>query len=203
MEFLQIRKDGLSVYSEFLPIRKDGSPVYAGFWKRFGALLVDGLVLIPVGMIFILIEGKSIWSAIVATVASTVFYAAYTIYFHYRYGATLGKMATGIKVTHPDGSPIGIKEAFLRSSVEFGLSIAEMVARLIAISNADAEQYLSDWVGREEYLLALTPAWHGAVEAIFWIWTWSEVVFLLFNERKRALHDIIAGTVVIHKRFAK
>lgn len=39
--------------------------------------------------------------------------------------------------------------------------------------------------------------------SIYWIWTWSEVVFLLFNERKRALHDLIADTVVIQKRFAK
>ena len=204
MEFLQIRKDGLSVYSEFLPIRKDGSPVYAGFWKRFGALLVDSLVLVPVAMIFVLMEGISIWSAIVATVASNIFYIAYPIYFHYRYGATPGKMVTGIKVTRPDGSPIGIKQAFLRSSVECGLLITEMVARLIALSNADAEQYLSeDWVGREEYLLAFIPAWHGAVETIYWLWTWSEVVFLLFNERKRALHDLIAETVVVQKRFAK
>jgi len=204
MDFLSIQKEGSPVYAEFLPIQKDGSPVYAGFWKRFGASLVDSFVLFPVGIIFLLLERISIWSAIGVTLVSGIFFTAYIIYFHYRYGATLGKMAAGIKVTLPNGSPIGIKEAFLRSCVELGLSIATMLAHLSALTNTDAEQYRSlDWIGRDAYVMSLTPAWHQTVETIYWIWFWSEVVVLLFNERKRALHDIIAGTVVIHKRFAK
>ncbi|MCY3756709.1 MAG: RDD family protein [Acidobacteria bacterium] len=204
MDFLSIQKEGSPVYAEFLPIQKEGSPVYAGFWKRSGALLVDSFVLVPVGMIFLLLERISIWSAIGVTVISAIFFAAYVIYFHYRYGATLGKMVTGIKVTLPNGSPIEFKEALLRSCVELALSVTTMVARLSAFIIADAEQYQSlDWIGREEYVASLIPAWHEAVEPIYWFWFWSEVVVLLFNERKRALHDIIAGTVVIHKRFAK
>ena len=35
------------------------------------------------------------------------------------------------------------------------------------------------------------------------IWIWSEFVVLLFNRRKRAIHDFIAGTVVILKEFAE
>ena len=204
MEFLSIQRDGSPVYAEFLPIQKDGLPVYTGFWKRFGASLVDSFVLFPVGMIFLLLEGISIWSAIVVTVASGIFFTAYIICFHYRYGATLGKMVTGIKVTLPNGSPIEFKEALLRSCVELALSVTTTVARLSALINADAEQYQSlDWIGREKYVLSLVPAWHEFVEPIYWYWFWSEVVVLLFNERKRAIHDLIAGTVVIHKRFSK
>ena len=177
---------------EFLPIRKHGSAVYAGFWKRFGASLVDNFVLFPFGVILILLENIYVSSAIAVTVISSIFFAAYTIFFHYRYGATLGKMVTDIKVTLPNGSPIGIKEAFLRSSVELGLSIMTMFGELSAISNPDADQYQSS-----------ASAWDGAIETIYWIWFWSEVIVLLFNERKRAIHDFIAGTVVIHKRFAK
>ena len=177
---------------EFLPIKKDGSAVYAGFWKRFGASLVDSFVLFPFGMILIFHASNFVSSAIVVTVVSSSFFAAYTVLLHYRYGATVGKMVTDIKVTLPNGSPIGIKEAFLRSCVELGLSIMTMFAEVSAISNADSEQYRS-----------LIPTWHETVETICWIWFWSEVVVLLFNERKRAIHDFIAGTVVIHKRFAK
>lgn len=175
---------------EFLPIKKDGLAVYAGFWKRLGAGLVDSFVLIPIGLISIALVSISIWSAIVVTVVSNIFFAAYAIFFHYRYGATLGKMVTDIKVTLPDGSPIGIKEAFLRSSVELGLSIMTMFAELSEMRNADAEQHLSS-------------SWHGTVDTIYLIWFWSEVIVLLFNERKRAIHDFIAGTVVVHKNYAK
>lgn len=177
---------------EFLPIKKDGLKVYAGFWKRFGASLVDGLVLFPIQLILILIwpVSQPTWGPIAATVISNISLPAYTIFFHYRYGATLGKMATDIKVTLPDGSPIGFKEAFLRSYVDLGFSIVAMFSELSAIGNTNAEQI--QWSG-----------WAGTVAIIGWIWLWSEVVVLLFNERKRSIHDFIAGTVVVHKRFAR
>ncbi len=95
---------------EFLPIEKDGSAVYAGFWKRFGASLVDSFVLFPVGMILILLENISISSAIAVTVISSIFFAAYTIFFHYRYGATLGKFviagrAVSVRPPQPKDHP--------------------------------------------------------------------------------------------------
>lgn len=81
MEFPSIQKDGLSEYAEFLPIHTGGSLVYAGFWKRFGASLVDSFVLFPVGIIFLLLERISIWSAIGVTLVSGIFFTAYIIYF--------------------------------------------------------------------------------------------------------------------------
>jgi uncharacterized RDD family membrane protein YckC len=179
---------------DFLPIKKDGLKVYAGFWKRLGASLVDGLalslVLFPIQFILIWHVSKPTWGPIADTVISNISFPAYTIFFHYRYGATLGKMVTDIKVTLPDGSPIGFKEAFLRSYVDLGFSIVAMFSELSAIGNTDAEQI--QWSG-----------WAGTVAIIGLIWFWSEVVVLLFNERKRSIHDFIAGTVVVHKRFAR
>ena len=175
---------------EFLPIKKDGSKVYAGFWKRLGALLVDGLVFFPIPLILNWLASKPTWGPVADTVISNLAFPAYTIFFHYRYGATLGKVVTGIKVTLPDGSPIGFKEAFLRSYVDLCFAIVEMFAELSAIGNTDAEQI--QWSG-----------WRGTVAIIGVIWLLSEIVVLLFNERKRSIHDFMAGTVVIHKRFAK
>jgi len=35
---------------------------------------------------------------------------------------------------------------------------------------------------------------------ILWtIWIWSELITMMFNERRRAIHDYMAGTVVIQK----
>ena len=31
------------------------------------------------------------------------------------------------------------------------------------------------------------------------VWVWSEFITILFNKRKKALHDYLAGTVVIRK----
>ncbi|MFH3639525.1 RDD family protein, partial [Acinetobacter baumannii] len=47
------------------------------------------------------------------------------------------------------------------------------------------------------------PAWYSIVNSASELWTWSEFIVLLFNKRKRAIHDFIAGTIVIKKQYSK
>lgn len=189
---------------DFLPIKKDGHKVYAGFWKRFGAAVVDLLVFIPLIFIFTYLEGISIGIAMITVIISSTLSSMYTIYFHYRFGATLGKMAVGIKVTLPNGSTIGLKQAILRSSVDLGFALFIIIAEVTALSKVDPEQYLSaGWLKRSEYIIPLLPAWYVIVRGGFHVWYWSELLVLLFNKRKRAIHDFIAGTVVIQQQYAQ
>ncbi len=188
---------------EFLPTDKNGRKVYAGFWKRLGAAIVDMMVFIPFMLIFNL---QSI-SLVVAMLTAVVWYAlyyAYVVYFHYKFGATLGKIATGIRVTLPNGGRIGLRQALLRSSVDIGFGILAVTAQVIAISNADADKYLNaGWLDRSTYLIPLLPAWYGIANIGSSVWYWSEFIVLLFNRRKRSLHDFIAGTVVVHQEHAE
>jgi uncharacterized RDD family membrane protein YckC len=56
---------------------------------------------------------------------------------------------------------------------------------------------------RAQMVMAHAPAWYVTFSILQQVWMWSEVVVVLFNKRKRALHDFIAGTVVIQKKFAE
>jgi uncharacterized RDD family membrane protein YckC len=189
---------------EFLPIEIGGKKVYAGFWKRFGAAIVDLLVFIPLLIVFHFLQGISIPVAMVVVVFSTTSFWIYLIYFHYKFGATLGKMATGVKLSCPNGSNIQLKHAVLRSSVDLGFSFFVLIAQVIAISNAQPETYLSSgYVERANLIVPLFPSWHQPIDILGQIWFWSELIVLLFNKRKRAIHDFIAGTIVIHKEFAE
>ena len=187
---------------EFLPLEINNEKVYAGFWKRFGAAIVDMLVFIPFMVVFHFTQGLSILSAMATIVVSSLLFSAYTVYFHYKFGATLGKMAVGIKITFPDGSKIGLKQALLRSSVDLGFAFFMVLAQVIAIKNADPDIYLNaGFMARAEYIMPLFPVWYGVVSAVSQIWFWSEFLVLLFNKRKRAIHDFIAGTVVIKQEY--
>ncbi len=187
---------------DFLPIKINNKKVYAGFWKRFCAAFVDMLVLIPAMVAFHFTGGLSIFSALATVVVSSLLFSVYTIYFHYKFGATLGKMAVGIRVTLPDGGKIGLRQAFLRSSVDLGFALFILFAHVLAISNADPEVYLNaGWMERFEYILSLFPAWYVLVDTVNQLWVWSEFIVLLFNKRKRAIHDFIAGTVVIKQEY--
>ena len=51
---------------------------------------------------------------------------------------------------------------------------------------------------RNQRMLELAPSWYKPIEVLFNIWTWGELIVLLTNRKRRALHDFIAGTVVVH-----
>ena len=46
------------------------------------------------------------------------------------------------------------------------------------------------------------PSWHYHIQLFQTVWVWSEFIVLLCNKRKRALHDYIAGTVVVNKEYS-
>ncbi len=94
-----------------------GALDYASFGIRFGAKILDGLILwvVNTGLTFAL--GMALGAtnsdptAAVAFMAATVgvqvlINVAYGTFFLGRFGATPGKMACKIKVVRPDGSPL-------------------------------------------------------------------------------------------------
>jgi len=64
------------------------------------------------------------------------------------------------------------------------------------------EQYLGlGFLKRSEYMMNNLPFWYSWSNWANQIWMWSEFIVLLLNKRKRALHDYVAGTVVIKRSF--
>jgi len=90
----------------------------AGFWVRFGALLIDGIVVAVVPIILIIVGagGKSPGLVVIGYVLLILGGIAYEIYFTGGpTGQTLGKRAVGIRVIDFNtGGSIGYGRAFLR-----------------------------------------------------------------------------------------
>jgi uncharacterized RDD family membrane protein YckC len=85
----------------------------AGFWRRFGGALIDGILLGIVSGILRLILGTGAGSGL-GTLASFVYFT----YFHGRTGQTPGDAALGIKVVDiENGEVIGYGRAFGRALV--------------------------------------------------------------------------------------
>jgi uncharacterized RDD family membrane protein YckC len=109
---------------------------YAGFWIRFGAKLVDGLILgLPFGVIFLLVMLPQIRSgtpsperfSLLPMMVQLVFIfiqMAYQIFFLGKYGATPGKMLCRLKVVTAEGGPIGYGRAT-------GRFFAEMLSGMV------------------------------------------------------------------------
>jgi uncharacterized RDD family membrane protein YckC len=123
---------------------------YAGFWIRFGAVCIDALALGAVqGVLFFLFFGGTITSLVsqaaqgqnpdelsgafagafaagigMFQLVSFLLGVAYHWFLWFRYGATLGQMALGLKVVKPDGSAITSGQAVGRY---FGYILSSLI----------------------------------------------------------------------------
>lgn len=109
--FLQKLKEGVA-----LP----GGMVYAGFWVRFGAKFLDGLIVaVPalVAQYFIAQQmGLPLFAAPLwaRTVVGLVLGGSYYTLFVGKYGATPGKMSAKLRIVNPDGSKVSYAKALGR-----------------------------------------------------------------------------------------
>lgn len=157
---------------------RGGTRHFGGFWMRFLAIIIDGIILFVVGALVTLPFGlamggaglslgrnpdpgqvMAVLPAIMGMVGLSFLIRmalslAYEVYFLTTKGATPGKMALGLKVTTATGGPIPI-----------GLAIGRYFAK-----------YLSGLILCIGFLIAA------------------------FDREKRSLHDHICGTRVVYTR---
>lgn len=173
---------------------------YKTFWARLWASWTDGLVLMPAALLFAyLLDPKTSlwetvrWLAVIVSVLSNVYSWFYSIFMHGRWGQTVGKMVTRVKVVDAKTEePITYRKAFLRDAVPILLVFPLHAHSLYQlITGAEYQGFQSD--------LDLSAQAGGSVWTAFivWIWCFAEIVTMLTNDKRRALHDFIAGTVVV------
>ena len=106
---------------------------YAGFWKRFAAAFIDGLITAVLGavaggilgFIYGASTGTAVGAYFVGQIAGMLVGWIYFASFESSSKqATLGKMALGIKVTDINGEPIGFGKATGR---HFGKIISTLI----------------------------------------------------------------------------
>jgi uncharacterized RDD family membrane protein YckC len=174
---------------------------FATFSQRFIAMWIDFLVFVPFMLAYQGVESISKVAAVIFTIFHVCLGQAYSIYGHGRFGKTVGKWVMGIRVVRVTGEPLRWREAWLRSAFDLCfvfVSTIGQIAAMIAIANS--EYYGVGWSTRSANLAAHEPTWATLAMKFGTIWVFSEVVTMLFNKRRRALHDFVAGTVVVSER---
>jgi uncharacterized RDD family membrane protein YckC len=106
-------------------------------------------------------------------------------------------MAARIGVVRISGARIGWREALLRSSVEILFGTIASVSDLVARTQLPEADWAKGWMEKIKLIQTLEPSWGDWAAYALGVWIWSEVVTMLFNRKRRALHDFIAGTVVV------
>lgn len=174
---------------------------YAGFWKRFKASWIDFFILLLPLIFLSWSQTVSRTLAFVSLFLGTFIFYIYEIYFHGNSGQTIGKKSQNIKVVTLTGNPISWKQAFLRSSIGLGLSMLASISLMTAIFRITDEEFsLLNWTEMSERQNQMAP-FLTEINIAMQVWAWSEIFVVLFNQKRRALHDFIAGTVVIDQEI--
>lgn len=117
----------------------------AGFWIRFVAVLIDGVVLILAqGILFG--AGWILWGggmdagmAVkgVTRLFSSIIGAGYSIVFHWQWGQTLGKMALQIRVVSMHGGPLSFGQSVGRYFATFLSALILGIGFIMAGARSD------------------------------------------------------------------
>ena len=176
------------------PADASAQPPLAAVWARFLSLVVDGLIWMPVALAVAYEAAQAPRLGIVLFPAALVSFVVYQVYFHARHGATLGKMLLRIRVVHTDYSPINLNTALKRSFVDavFRLGLATVSVQVLRSMGPVPIGAILDFV--KALQANKTYATLSNMESI---WTISEIATCLFHPQRRALHDLIAGTLVV------
>jgi uncharacterized RDD family membrane protein YckC len=162
---------------------------YHTFWPRFWAGFVDGLVLMPIAIIDNWFFDPERSGAVILGWAAVSYPAQwlYSVLMHARDGQTVGKKATAVRVmdVSEDRTP-SLRQAFLRDIGQIVFSALAFIYLAYLVLNGS---YATD--GQ----VSTIPGTIIGIAAISWFLL--EIVTMLTNEKRRALHDLIAGTVVV------
>ena len=165
---------------------------YLTFWPRFLAVFVDGMVFWPLSTIYyyVLRFDASIWVYVTAILTYNSTHWAYSIFMHGRFGQTLGKMVTRARIVDAKTyNAISFRHAFLRDCIPIFFTIplvANDTYELVTLRMRN-----ETWPSGE---FSTAGAWTFGVLIAWYV---AELVTMLTNRRRRAIHDFVAGTVVV------
>ena len=171
---------------------------YSTFWRRVGGALLDGLILLPLSLLayFGLMYTRLFY--LYYFVPGLVILGFYAIYLVKRNGGTPGKRILDLKIVMLDGTPVTTKAAILRYSVQIVLAALSTLGLAMAGFNVTDEEFQPlGYMQRIATLSAHAPAWNTVVTWSAQGWYVLSAIVMLCNAKRRAVHDFIAGTVVI------
>lgn len=171
---------------------------YAGFSLRLIANIIDMFIIsiffMPVFYLLKMNQNYLFGLMLVSFITLPIYF----IYFHTKSGATPGKSIIGLKIVKLDLSNLKLKDAVLRSSGDIMFSIMNLIWLAITIGYfIHKEGFTSEKLTYYDFIGIFGSLYFVAIRLLEKIWFWSEVVFVLTNSKKRAIHDFIAGTVVV------
>lgn len=175
--------------------------VYVGFWKRVGAALVDALIgfaLMPVSLplIYFSFSTKNLLPLIAFNLVWTLIW----LWFIVKKGGTPGKLVIGARIVDEQGQYLSWGGAFLRMLFPYFLhSLISLFQMGSAISNIEEGTVVDTFLGMGYAMQKADPI-YATIGMVLSLSFYVNILVVLCNKKKKAIHDYIAGSVVVTKQ---
>lgn len=161
---------------------------YQTIFPRFIALLIDLLLVVPIGLIDEAMKGLNLLPIInyIWLIISAFAFSLYFIITQGLYGKTLGKKIMKVKVVDISENPITFYHSFLRElpNLLFNFSSLFVITSPNLMNTDQNFNFSLNSLGNIIFFLMIA-------------WGLADLGTALINNKSRAIHDYIAGTVVI------
>lgn len=165
---------------------------YGTFKDRVFALLIDGLVLLPVSIIIWL--DKTTWKSQLVLIIVALIEVLYKPFCEYKYGATIGKRAMKLIVVDKSFLKAGLKEVVIRNIFNIVWGIFFSGITLLIFRNAAFASVSSN----AEFTLLQNKVFNiNPYLVVYCMLIIAEIIFILSDNSRRALHDRLGGTFVV------
>jgi uncharacterized RDD family membrane protein YckC len=160
---------------------------YQTIVPRICAILLDGILLLPLVIVDDWVKTLPLQSEILIGLLFIVSLAngVYFIIMHTLFGQTVGKMLMKVKVLAFDESPINFRQAILRDLPQ----IIFLIGSFIFIDPLA--------VNPNETTPDALDIFKNPIAVVATIWGITDIIFFFVMNKHRALHDFVAGTVVV------
>jgi len=171
---------------------------YAGFWKRTLAYIIDLLIVLsffPISNYLLILSFNS------RTILPTLFFsllitAIMNYYIVIKFGGTPGHLIIKLRTINVNGKYLNFNRALLRNLTYMPSSIFSLLQLNNAINSVPSSVHYNSFMA-----IFLTISQNGGVYALLVSLSnyiaFFDIGTILFNKKKRAIHDFIAGSYVV------
>lgn len=171
---------------------------YAGFWKRVLATLIDviiAIVLLPLSNCLLTLSFSS-KTILPMLIYDFVFTALIQYYCMMKFGGTPGHLIMKVLTIGDNGYYLNFNRAFLRTLIDLPGIIFSLLQLNYAINNVPTGVEHDNFI-KIGFILVQYGGVYTLFAMLFNRIIFIDIIVVLFNKKKRAIHDFIAGSYVV------
>ncbi|HUI91384.1 MAG TPA: RDD family protein [Chitinivibrionales bacterium] len=172
---------------------------YIGFWRRVVAMIVDGVVLLPVILFnFPLIKFNFNHKTVVPAIITAALIYFFYIFFLTKFGGTPGKLFLGYRIVYKNGGYLSVQSALIRYLPYFLSSVATVLKQMYAFHHIpDGIVYTG--INESSKMITTYAGPMNFIDSFSSFLIFVDCLVIACNKKKRAVHDFLADSYVVDK----